>query len=262
MRDRISNVPIPVGKIQTTIQDLPRNPPSSGLIGIKFKRKKNYKNTHKHQLVDVDRLIKGLEYLTQYHSSYQGSTIDSDFIERCKQQDPHGYEFFIHNNGDGNENAANDNSDMNTADTIQPEEHTDLLDDDNEPMDNLEDDTQSGSDNEMDAQDKEYDEYVKEGPVRRFQFNYDENVAMANDYLEAETDGNVVIQKDPADVNLNNYANVAPGEGQIPTSILRQKGWDIDTYPNLFSDSKMLFMQTGLTPIHLIKCTLNSAYST
>ena len=79
----------------------------------------------------------------------------------------------------------------------------------------------------MDAQDQEYDNYVREDPTRRFQFNYNENVAMANDFPEAQVDTNALT------VKRNNYANAAPGEGQIPTSVLTEKVWDIKTYSNL-----------------------------
>ena len=36
----------------------------------------------------------------------------------------------------------------------------------------------------------------------------------------------------------DNFLNVAPGEGQIPTSILKEKEWDIKTYPHLYPDGK------------------------
>ena len=36
----------------------------------------------------------------------------------------------------------------------------------------------------------------------------------------------------------NNATDVAPGEGQIPTSVLKERNWDILTYPHLFSDGK------------------------
>ena len=36
----------------------------------------------------------------------------------------------------------------------------------------------------------------------------------------------------------DNFADVAPGEGQIPTSVLREKEWDIKTYPHLYPDGK------------------------
>ena len=38
--------------------------------------------------------------------------------------------------------------------------------------------------------------------------------------------------------NRNNFADVAPAEGQIPTSVLKEKEWDIKTYPHLYPDGR------------------------
>ena len=46
LRDRVINVPVPAMNITNTIQQLPRNPSDSGLIGVNWKRKVSYKNTH------------------------------------------------------------------------------------------------------------------------------------------------------------------------------------------------------------------------
>ena len=98
LRDKVINVPVPCTNIKNTISSLPRNPSESGLIGVNWKRKKSFKNTHIRQLVDVNRVFEGLEYLIDNNPSYRDSTIDRDFINRCKNQDPSGHEFFISNN--------------------------------------------------------------------------------------------------------------------------------------------------------------------
>ena len=36
----------------------------------------------------------------------------------------------------------------------------------------------------------------------------------------------------------DNFADVAPGQGQIPTSVLKEPEWDIKTYPHLYPDGK------------------------
>ena len=98
LRDRVINVPIPAVNVKKTIESLPRNPTDSGLIGVNWKRKKSYKNTHKCELVDVNRIFNGLEYLVQNNPLYKDSRIDRNFTDKCKAQDPSGYEFFIAQN--------------------------------------------------------------------------------------------------------------------------------------------------------------------
>ena len=52
----------------------------------------------------------------------------------------------------------------------------------------------------------------EEDPVRKFNFVYDESVCLTNKYPEID---------------------VAPGEGQKPEDILREKDWDVQAFPHL-----------------------------
>ena len=36
----------------------------------------------------------------------------------------------------------------------------------------------------------------------------------------------------------NNFVNVAPGEGQITVSVLKEKKWDVKTCPHLYPDGR------------------------
>ena len=84
-----------VPNIKNTISSLPRNPTESGLIGVNWKRRVSMKNTHKTQFVDLNRLYDGLEYLIEHHQDYKNSSIDKDFLNRCKTQDPAGHDFLL-----------------------------------------------------------------------------------------------------------------------------------------------------------------------
>ena len=64
-------------------------------LGVNFKRKVSYKNTHKRELVDVNRIFKALEYLIEHNPLYKDSEIDRDFLNSCKETDPAGHDFFI-----------------------------------------------------------------------------------------------------------------------------------------------------------------------
>lgn len=56
----------------------------------------------------------------------------------------------------------------------------------------------SGSDedeNEIDKQDAAHNEYVQTDPIRRFQFDYDEHVALSNEFPAAHIDGHALTKK-------------------------------------------------------------------
>ena len=55
----------------------------------------------------------------------------------------------------------------------------------------------------------------------------------------AHVDGNTLTTKSASRAySNNNFADVAPGEGQIPTSVLKERQWGIKTYPHLYPDGK------------------------
>jgi len=84
--------------------------------------------------------------------------------------------------------------------------------------------------------DEEYIEYGKTDPIRRFQFDYDEKVALANELLSAQMDGDALTRSKTTENRGDNFIHVAPGEGQILSSVLKDKDVDIKTFPHLFPD--------------------------
>ena len=62
---------------------------------MNWKRKTSYKNTHKREFVDVNRVFSALEYLIQHNPLYKDSIIDKNFLDSCKLQDPAGHDFFV-----------------------------------------------------------------------------------------------------------------------------------------------------------------------
>ena len=62
-------VPVASSTIQNTIDKLPRLPSDAGLIEVGFKRKMEYTNTHKKELIDPEKIIKALEILKKRRPS-------------------------------------------------------------------------------------------------------------------------------------------------------------------------------------------------
>ena len=211
---------MPCQNIRNTISSLPKNPTESGLIPVNWKRKVSYKNTHKAQYVDINRLFDGLEYLIAHNPLYKESTIDQNFLNRCKDQDPLGYDAFLEQDPELDEINSDDEAFLQII-----ENENDSLSEDNQ------------SEDEMEKEDKEYNDYAKTDPIRKFQFDYDEHVALTRDDPTAVSDANRITKKSYS-FEGNNSANVAPGEGQIPISTLKEERWDIKTYPNLFPDGE------------------------
>ena len=71
---------------------------------------------------------------------------------------------------------------------------------------------------ESPTENEEEEELNQKDNIKKNQFDYDQNTCMASKFPEA---------------GLQHEFSVAPGEGQIPTSILRDKQWDINSFTTI-----------------------------
>ena len=92
LKDRLINIPINDDDIVNTLEQMPRTPKDAGLIGVALKRKKEYKNSHKNQLIDPQKLFRMLNKLEARGNKYYQFYDDyHEYEERCKKTDPDGY---------------------------------------------------------------------------------------------------------------------------------------------------------------------------
>ena len=70
LKDKVVNVPIKEDSIIHTLDQLPRTPQAAGLIGVALKRKVEFKNSHKHQLIDPEKLFRMLDKLKSSKNPY------------------------------------------------------------------------------------------------------------------------------------------------------------------------------------------------
>ena len=85
---------------------MPNFPKDAGLTKVKLKRKIEYKNIHKEQFVDVEKILSALKYLKEINNPiYEDILINEDIETECQNEDPKGYEDFFK----GNENVQSEN---------------------------------------------------------------------------------------------------------------------------------------------------------
>ena len=161
-----------------------------------LKRKKEYKNTHKNQLINPEKLFRMLDKLKRCKNPhYQFYDDFNTYKTRCEISDPEGFDVVF--------------QDI-VQEQVEQVDGTKL----NEIIDEIE--LNVGDEKEDDnVEEKEEIEWVTKDPVKKYQFRYNDSLCMTNKYPEiAVTDNQVSI-------------NVAPGEGQIPKDIMADDDWDI-----------------------------------
>ena len=77
-------------------------------------------------------------------------------------------------------------------------------------------------DNEIDTDqvEAEEEEYESKDSVKKWQFRYNRSTCFSNNYPEINYQ----------DESLS-HVSVAPGAGKTPSNILREKDWDIKSFP-------------------------------
>ena len=197
LKDRAINVPIPESSVLNTINMLPRTPKEAGLIAVSLKRKKEFKNSHKSQLINTERIFRVLSKLKENNHPYYRFFDDYNAYEqRCFQEDPDGYD--LTHRGDEDE-VLEELDRMETTNASEVEDEISECDGNESSDDNPDHDINE-------------DEEIINDPVRKFHFNYDKSLCLADKYPEI---------------------SVAPGEGQKPSNILSEKDWDIKAFPYL-----------------------------
>ena len=204
-KDRLVNIPIEEEDIRHTIQSLPRTPTQAGIIPVRLKRKKEYKNYHIQSFVSVPKIMQAVkDYKELGHSCYQDFLIDDiyEYEARCNVTDP-----------DLRESLFPRFDDLSTN---QDTERDILL----EPLESIivEEDTDIDIEDELE---KEWNDYRQNDPVAKFQFDYNRVTCFGNDVPEISA------------VDVNEIVSVAPGEGKIPKSILSDPEWDKKSFPCL-----------------------------
>ena len=204
LKDKIVNVPINEDSIINTLDQLPRTPEAAGLIGVALKRKVEYKNSHKEQLIDPQKIFRMLDKLkSNKNPHYQFYDDYNTFQNRCKATDLNGYDVIF-----------------------QDDINEDLPPVDGEHLDDLIDevDMKTNPDPEKEEENIEKEEEIElntKDPVKRFQFIYNESLCMTNKYPEIATSSG------------KSNIEIAPGEGQIPRDIMADENWDIKSFPHL-----------------------------
>ena len=184
---------------------MPRTPKDAGLIGVALKRKKEFKNTHKHQLIDPNKLFKMLNKLKEHGNKYYQFYDDfNDYQTRCKEDDPNGYEVMFKPDNDVLEEVEvmNYKAEEVNVEVVDEIENEDIIDDDN------------------DIEQKDNTEYETKDPVKKYQFEYNKSLCMTDKYPEISLGDRESI-------------SVAPGEGKIPKDIMGEEDWDIKAFPHL-----------------------------
>ena len=220
-KSKIVNVPINSDDLRNTldkIKTFPRQPLEGGLLSVKLKRKLSWKAHHLHKTIDSEKVIGATQHFKDLgHPLYQDVEVDPNYTPE-----------FHFDNADPQEQEDQGDATINS----KPEEFL-------ENVDHFEtySNDKDGCDNEfvetfnknctVQKNEEDSDEDDRLEAVKSNQFDQAQNFLMADDHPESR-----VQTASSKDLQL------APGEGKIPSSLMRDDSWDIGGFPNLHPSGK------------------------
>ena len=162
VKDRLVNVPVRPNDIINTIQSIPRTPREAGLIQVKLKRKLKYKNYHKQEYIDPQKIFKVLEYLKKSgHPYYQFYDDYNVFKKRCREES---FQMF-------NSHIRNQEITVTFTDDKEIRQIVDLDKNTNVPIGDCEEEVQYQDVIKDDDIMNEEEHYILNDPIRKFQFS-------------------------------------------------------------------------------------------
>ena len=162
--DRIVNVPVHESDIIETVKSLPRTPTEAGIIPVKLKRKKDFKNTHQEEYISVSKIKAALKTLKSLGHKYYQFIKEKDleaYESRCQVLDEEGFQFLF-----GDSKCEEDI----LIDNIEDEIYNDLDDEDEKDLKN----------------------FLENDVVAKFQFDYNRNTCFNNNVPEISIQDQVV----------------------------------------------------------------------
>ena len=207
MTSEIVNVPLEdhdIGKNMTTL--LPRHPDDAHLVCVQLKKKVEYKSSHIAGFIRPNIVIKALETLkARGNKYYQDVVINENFLE-------------------GMENPPVENPEHQPQDMDVQNESQSLERKKNEALE-----VKDGKANEESESEDENDTMLKS--VKEHQSKQSRNTFLMPEDLANEVEINNGQSPITKKTKGNGSIIIAPGEGKIPTNLLREEDFDVRAFP-------------------------------
>ena len=270
--DRVISVPIDCETVSKTITQLPRHPDDSNIVAVQLKRKLEMKNSHLEEYIRPKTLVKALETLKRVNPFYQDISINEDFFTREVNLDDED-ELESQNTGTQNKECdkiTTESSQQKNNDSQQKGVYLVLtflflksvpirfhifsfpcitfiltflklfffvffVEVSKEQIEKEQEDENEDEDEEYEDKDEEGENILPN--VQAQQSKQDNHTCMMpNDFGDQMFVNN---EKSPMyKGDGKNSIKIAPGEGKVPSNILREDHFDVKAFPKHHPDGK------------------------
>ena len=231
LKDKIINVPITDDDILKTLSELtslPRLPDQAGLIPVQLKRKMSYKSAVQEAYIDPQKLITAVAKLKELkHPGYTAVNLPNNYLEN--------FNTFLIENNNYNPEESMENIEAGRKQKDKPQHEQYARTEKNKDVD-CGQDTLTDSKGSIDNQEEDEDDIQSDqDPIYQKQSNIQSAIAMSNSFPEVSI---IEPTNNHHDIDSTESHAIAPGEGKIPSNLMRDKLWDVNAFPSFHPTGK------------------------
>ena len=228
LKDKIINVPITdddILKILSELTSLPRLPDQAGLIPVLLKRKVSYKSAVQEAYIDPQKLITAVAKLKELgHPGYTAVNLPNNYLTSFNR--------FLKEDTNYNHEESMENIE---ADDKQEDKPQNTGTEDNKDVDSGQD-SPTDSNRSIDKKEEDEDDIQCDlDPIYQKQSNIQSATVMSNSFPEVSI---IEPANTQHDIDSTESHAIAPGEGKIPSNLMRDKLWDVNAFPSFHPTGK------------------------
>ena len=231
LKDKIINVPITDDDILKTLSELtslPRLPDQAGLIPVQLKRKMSYKSAVQEAYIDPQKLITAVAKLKELgHPGYTAVNLPNNYLAN--------FNTFLVEDNNYNPEESMENIEAGREQKDKPQHEQYARTEENKDVD-CGQDALTDSKGSIDNQEEDEDDIQSDlDPIYQKQSNNQSATVMSNSVPEVS-----IIEPANAqhDIDSSESHAIAPGEGKIPSNLMRDKLWDVNAFPSFHPTGK------------------------
>ena len=237
--DRVINVPVECEDIAETLQKLPRHPDDAKIVAVELKRRLKYQNSHLTEYIRPKAVVDAVKTLKRLGNPfYQDIVVDENFLERSvvesdvpKETESEKRERLEDERWDLEANEKRHNrriarqvkKDAEEAERAETNRQTKNSIVSHKKKVNEDD---SGSENEDDHS-------TVQKAVREQQSKQDSNT-----FLVPKDMANQIVKNNNKSSIREKSIEIAPGEGKIPSNLMRDENFDVKAFPKYHPSGK------------------------
>lgn len=238
--DNVINVPIECQDISHNISKLPRNPDDAQIVAVQLKRRLEYKNSHLQEFIRPDVLKEALKTLKRLGNEfYQDIEFNEDFMEDEEEslQMETESQAKERNEDERWEKEMKKIREENKALRAKRLARRNALKENSEGTDNQRMETNDDQSSEESDNDDDSDSVLK--AVKQNQSKQNSTTFLVPKDLShrvVKNDSLTIKSKEIGESNIS--IQIAPGEGKIPSNLMRDEHFDVKAFPKHFPTGK------------------------